>query len=108
MSRAAEQAERFRNTPCPRPMSRNKMRSAMWLNRKDLTGEKLCDTMGRAPGMGRFKCKLMEYEAKLQKQERKEVNETAKEKISAVLTQLRNFLKPRVGAVRMVKAARAS
>lgn len=91
-----------------KPLSRKKARQLMPRNHKALTGEQMAMRYGRTPGSGRFKSRVEAHEAELQKQERKEVNEAVKAKISTALTQLRNFLKPRVGAVRPVQAARAS
>ena len=43
MSRSSEQAERFRMTPCPAKMSRNKLRRLMPRNLKNLTADALMD-----------------------------------------------------------------
>lgn len=106
MSRAFAQADRYRRTACPRPMSRKKLRSAVWLNRQNLTGERMLDLFGRKPGSGRFKTKLLQYQAELEKQQHTAVNDTVKAKIEATLSQLRNLFKPRV-QMRVAKAARA-
>ena len=52
-TKAEEQAERYRRTPCPAPATRKKLRSVMWLNRGDLTGRNLQATIGRKQGQKR-------------------------------------------------------
>jgi len=49
MTRAEEQAERFRKTPCPAEDSRRKMKSVMWQN-KSLTGIKVAELLDRKSG----------------------------------------------------------
>lgn len=79
-----------------------------WLNRKELTGERMFNRFGRKPGSGRFKCKLLAYEANLEKEQQKTTNETVKAKIGAALTQLRNLFNPPVVHARRTKSDRAN
>jgi len=46
------------NTPCPRPLSRKKLRSLIRDNRGMLTSSALASTLGRTPGRGRTKNRL--------------------------------------------------
>jgi hypothetical protein len=52
MTRAEQQAERFRRTPCLADDSRRKMKSVMWQN-KTLTGDKVAKLLDRKSGSQR-------------------------------------------------------
>jgi hypothetical protein len=52
-TRVEEQAERYLRTPCPAKASRKKLRSVMWLNRNNLTGNFLFAEIGRKQGKKR-------------------------------------------------------
>ena len=52
-TKAEEQSERYRKTPCPAKASRRKLRAVMWLNTQKLRSRVLQETIGRKQGQKR-------------------------------------------------------